>query len=194
MFKLDNKFIKEDVPSGGSTINRNGCYEGVIEKFSVYKADGKFSQSEAVNLTVVDDEGKKAWFSLWYKKKDGTDVEFNLRHLNHLCYLVGINAPKPANDGTVPEFIGKRIGFAITVDVEEVDKDKLGYKYNLVGFYDSETKQTAKEKSESTNPDFWVKQGQRFLNAEEVSLSLYKKKDTTTPDGFFPMDNSDVPF
>lgn len=38
MFEFDNKYLSEEVSTGGTTINTNGCYECVITEAKIRKA------------------------------------------------------------------------------------------------------------------------------------------------------------
>lgn len=195
MFEFDNKYLKEEIPTGGTTINTNGCYECVITEAKFRKA--LQTQSEFLNLQIKDNKtNKKAWTSICYKDSKGEDVDFALRNLSHLTYLIGVN-PQPDNNGIINAWINKSIGVFLTVKAKTLDNGNMGYEFNIRGFYDANTKLTAKEKSENLPPETYKKMKERFANAEPVELSSTGKSnsfDNSNDDGFFPVNNDDIPF
>lgn len=193
MFNYDKKFISEDVPTGGTTINVNGCYECLITEAKIWKSDT--SQSESLNLKIKDAKtDKKAWLNLFYKKKNGEDIDFNLRHLSHLVYLLGLT-PDVDNNGFINSWTNKAIGIFLTVKATTLNNGNQGYEFSLQGFYDPNTKLTAKEKSENLPPETYKKMKERFANSEPVELtSTTSSSNSSVDDGFFPVNNDDIPF
>lgn len=193
MFNYDKKYVSEDVPTGGTTINVNGCYECLITEAKIWKSDT--SQSESLNLKIKDAKtDKKAWLNLFYKKKNGEDIDFNLRHLSHLVYLLGLT-PDVDNAGIINSWTNKAIGIFLTVKATTLNNGNQGYEFSLQGFYDPNTKLTAKEKSENLPPETYKKMKERFANAEPVELtSTTSSSDSSVDDGFFPVNNDDIPF
>lgn len=193
MFNYDKKYVSEDVPTGGTTINVNGCYECLITEAKIWKSDT--SQSESLNLKIKDAKtDKKAWLNLFYKKKNGEDIDFNLRHLSHLVYLLGLK-PDVDNNGFINSWANKAIGIFLTVKATTLNNGNQGYEFSLQGFYDPNTKLTAKEKSENLPPETYKKMKERFANAEPVELtSTTSSNYNSVDDGFFPVNNDDIPF
>ena len=196
MFEFDNKYLSEEVSTGGTTINKDDCYECVITEAKIWKSDN--SNSESLNLKIKDAKTeKKAWINLFYKKKNGEDIDFNLRHLSHLTYLIGVK-PAPDNAGIINAWTNKSIGVFLTVKATTLNNGNQGYEFSLQGFYDANTKLTAKEKSENLPPETYKKMKERFANAEPVELTSTNNSNSfnnsSNDDGFFPIDNDDIPF
>lgn len=196
MFNYDKKYVNEEIPTGGTTINTDGCYRCIITEAKIWRSDT--NNSESLNLKIKDIETeKKAWLNLFYKKKNGEDIDFNLRHLSHLTYLLGVK-PEPDNSGVINAWTNKTIGVFLTVKATTLNNGNQGYEFSLQGFFDPNNKLTAKEKSENLPPETYKKFKERFANAEPVELTSTNNSNnfnnSSNDDGFFPIDNDDIPF
>lgn len=191
MFNLDKKYISENVETGGTTINKSGCYDVVISEAKIWKSEN--SKSESLNIKFNDlTTNKKAWLSLFYKGRNGQDIEFNTRHITHLAYLLNVN-PEADNGGNINAFKDKTIGVFLVVKAVDLDNGGQGYEFSLQGFYDPRTRLTAKEKSENLPAEIYNKFVERFKDAEEIELNSNSNKNTSD-EGFFPVNNDDIPF
>lgn len=193
MFNINKDFLNEEIGNTGTHINKSGCYEVVITDATIWKNNS--SQSESLNLNIETLEGQKAWINLFYKKKTGEDITFNLRHITHLAFLNGVANPNADSSGKITGFIRKVVGVILEVGTTELRDGKLGYDYKLIGFYDPSTKQTGKEKNNKEQAELYNKYLEKFENAEEVVLSKKTKQDDMSDiEGFYSISNDDLPF
>lgn len=194
MFNLNKDYLQEDVQVGGSVINKSGCYEMLITDANYFISNS--SQSEAMNLTFLDTETeRKAWKGLFYKNKNGEEVKFVTRNLNHLVELLKVN-PTADKDNKIPSLANKIIGVILEVKGEINYKGEPAYDFNVVGFYDPSTKQTAKEKANNEKAEVYYKAVEKYKEAEEVVLpKADNKKPMDDIDGFYTISiNDDLPF
>lgn len=169
MFNLDKKYLEEDMSGGGVAINKDGCYEVEISKFQIKKSEN--NGTEWVNINFLTEEGKKAWISIFYKDRNGNDLNFNLKTLTHITSLLNIGNTTPDSDGNLEAYVGKKLGVILKVSTKENQQDgKLGYDYKLLNIYDLQTKKTAYEKFKNLNADTYSKFLKSFENAQEVKL------------------------
>lgn len=59
--------------------------------------------------------------------------------------MIGVK-PAPDNEGIINAWTNKSIGVFLTVKAKALDNGNMGYEFNIRGFYDPNTKLTAKEK------------------------------------------------
>ena len=189
MFVVNNDFLNEEVGGVSTHINKSGCYEVVITDAVIKTYQN--SRAESLNLSVETMEGQKAWINLFYKKKDGTDVPFNLRHITHLTFLSSVN-PTADKDGKIKAFVDKVVGIFLEVKTTELKDGGTGYDYNLIGFYNPSTKQTAKEMTDKLPAEVYGKYVEKFKDAQEVILSKQPKQ--TSMEGFYVVNDNDIPF
>lgn len=196
MFQMNKDYIGEDVESI-EYIKKSGCYEVVIEKAE--QLNGYNSKSEGIALNFSDSESRRGNLRMYYTNRDGLPVEFNQRHLSHLCYLLNQNALLPGQDKQIASLIGKIIGVVIEVNVRDYQVDNNGtkerryaYDYILKSFYDSQTKQTSKEKLENRPAEIYNSCLQRYENAVEIELPKSEKLEDA--EGFYQINNADIPF
>lgn len=168
MFNLDSKFLDEDMSNGGVAINKDGCYEVEISKFQIM--NGRNTRSEWASINFITEEGKKAWVSIFYKDSKGNDLNFNLKVLTHLAYLLNIGNTMPDNESNIQAYVGKKLGVILKVSTKENQDGKMGYDYKLLNIYDLQTKQTAYEKHNNLSADTYTKNLKAFENAKEVTL------------------------
>lgn len=191
MFNTNKDYLNEEVQVGGSVINKSGCYEVIITDANIFRSNT--SQSEALNLTFIDTETeKKAWKGLFYKNKSGEDVKYVLRNITHLIHLLNVN-PTEDKNGNIKEFKDKIIGVILEVKGEINYKNEPAYNFNVVGFYDPSTKQTAKEKNNKEKAETYYKALEKYKDAEEVELPKVEKS-IDDIQGFYTVSNDDIPF
>ena len=113
-----------------------------------------------------------------------------MRHINHLMYLLGIDNLKEGQDKLVPALMGKKIGAIIKVGKRDGDEREF-YQYTLQGFFDPDTKMTAKEKSQNLKAEVIDKAIASYKNEKDVILNESKKEDVS---GFYPVSDEEIPF
>ena len=92
-------------------------------------------------------------------------------------------------------FKNKIIGVFLEVKGEINYKDEPAYEFNVVGFYDPSTKQTAKEKINKSPAETYEKAMEKYKDAEEVVLPKVEKQHSMNNiDGFYTISNVDIPF
>ena len=157
----------------GSPIRKSGVYTMKCTRAKIYKSAN--TSAESLGLTFEDKDGQKAWFSIWYKNKDGEDVEFATRHINHLLSLCDINKNNMNWDkeGNIVSLKDKFVGVIVEVNkgTDYKDNSKEVYEYTLQGFYDYKTNQTVKEKRDNAPAVIVNKCIERYQNAPEVVLN-----------------------
>ena len=172
MFTINDDYNKEEL-SLGSAIKKSGVYTMKCIRAKIYKSAN--TSAESLGLTFEDKDGQKAWFSIWYKNKDGEDVEFATRHINHLLSLCDINKNNMNWDkeGNIVSLKDKFVGVIVEVNkgTDYKDNSKEVYEYTLQGFYDYKTNQTVKEKRDNTPAVIVNKYVERYQNAPEVILN-----------------------
>lgn len=172
MFTINDDYNKEEL-SLGSAIKKSGVYTMKCIRAKIYKSAN--TSAESLGLTFEDKDGQKAWFSIWYKNKDGEDVEFATRHINHLLSLCDINKNNMNWDkeGNIVSLKDKFVGVIVEVNkgTDYKDNTKEVYEYSLQGFYDYKTNQTVKEKRDNAPAVIVNKYVERYQNAQEVVLN-----------------------
>lgn len=172
MFTINDDYNKEELKMG-SPIRKSGVYTMKCTRAKIYKSAN--TSAESLGLTFEDKDGQKAWFSIWYKNKDGEDVEFATRHINHLLSLCDINKNNMNWDkeGNIVSLKDKFVGVIVEVNkgTDYKDNTKEVYEYSLQGFYDYKTNQTVKEKRDNAPAVIVNKCIERYQNAQEVVLN-----------------------
>ena len=171
MWEYKDEDVKSQNEGGGHWINKSGCYDLKIISAEIKKSNS--SSSEGVNIFFEGSLGK-ASLTLWYKKKDGTPNDFNVKQLNRLMYLCKLKK----NDVTTVEVDGKKfiksfenkeIGAILHLELKSEKTET-----SLKDFYDIKTKKTSDEilnSKEAKNYYFWC---EKFIDAPELK---YKKKE-----------------
>lgn len=195
MFTVSDNYNNEEVKISGA-IRKNGVYTMKCTRAKIFKSPD--TNAESLGLTFEDKDGQKAWFSIWYKNKDGEDVEFATRHVNHLLALcdININNMNWDKDGNIISLIGKFVGIILEVNkgTDYKDSTKEVYEYRLQGFYDYKTKQTVKEKRDNAPAVIVNKMIERYQNAEEVVLNNSNSSSKHNDMGMTETFDSDLPF
>ena len=172
MFTINDDYNNEELNTSRA-IRKSGVYTMKCTRAKIYKS--KDTNSESLSLTFEDKNEQKSWFSIWYKSKDGEDVEFATRHINHLLALCDINENNMNwdKDGNIISLIGKFVGVILEVSkgTDYKDSTKEVYEYRLQGFYDYKTNKTIKEKRDNTPAVIVNKYIEKYQNAQEVVLN-----------------------
>lgn len=183
MFTINDDYNKEELKMG-SPIRKSGVYTMKCTRAKIYKSAN--TSAESLGLTFEDKDGQKAWFSIWYKNKDGEDVEFATRHINHLLSLCDINKNNMNWDkeGNIVSLKDKFVGVIVEVNkgTDYKDNSKEVYEYTLQGFYDYKTNQTVKEKRDNAPAVIVNKCIERYQNAQEVVLNNNTGSNNNTND------------
>ena len=183
MFTINDDYNKEEL-SLGSAIKKSGVYTMKCIRAKIYKSAN--TSAESLGLTFEDKDGQKAWFSIWYKNKDGEDVEFATRHINHLLSLCDINKNNMNWDkeGNIVSLKDKFVGVIVEVNkgTDYKDNSKEVYEYTLQGFYDYKTNQTVKEKRDNAPAVIVNKCIERYQNAPEIVLNNNAGSNNNTND------------
>ena len=183
MFTINDDYNKEELKMG-SPIRKSGVYTMKCTRAKIYKSAN--TSAESLGLTFEDKDGQKAWFSIWYKNKDGEDVEFATRHINHLLALCDINKNNMNWDkeGNIVSLKDKFVGVIVEVNkgTDYKDNTKEVYEYTLQGFYDYKTNQTVKEKRDNAPAVIVNKCIERYQNAPEIVLNNNAGSNNNTND------------
>lgn len=172
MFTINDDYNNEELSLSGA-IRKSGVYTMKCTRAKIYKSAN--TGAESLGLTFEDKDGQKAWFSVWYKDKNGKDVEFATRHINHLLSLCDINKNNMNWDkeGNIVSLKDKFVGVIVEVNkgTDYKDSTKEVYEYRLQGFYDYKTNQTVKEKRDNAPAVIVNKCIERYQDAQEVVLN-----------------------
>lgn len=172
MFTINDDYNNEELNTS-KAIRKSGVYTMKCTRAKIYKS--KDTNAESLGLTFEDKNEQKAWFSIWYKNKDGEDVEFATRHVNHLLALCGINKNNMNwdKDGNIVSLIDKFVGIILEVGkgTDYKDSTKEVYEYRLQGFYDYKTNKTIKELRDNAPAVILNKYIEKYQNAQEVVLN-----------------------
>lgn len=183
MFTINDDYNKEELKMG-SPIRKSGVYTMKCTRAKIYKSAN--TSAESLGLTFEDKDGQKAWFNVWYKNKNGEDVEFATRHINHLLSLCDINKNNMNWDkeGNIVSLKDKFVGVIVEVNkgTDYKDNSKEVYEYTLQGFYDYKTNQTVKEKRDNAPAVIVNKCIERYQNAQEVVLNNNTGSNNNTND------------
>lgn len=205
MFNFNKEYLNQGIGTGGGYIKESGCYEMAITEAYLLKIQDKIS--EALVLEFEDIEEKKAKINIWYKDKNGDSVEFQEKHISHLIYLLGVN-PELAQRTSInsekkreeiPAFKDKMIGVILEFKGTEKyngndGKEYSRYNYNLKGFYDVSTKQTADEKNENKEVKSYYYWLERFLKENKEPVKKEVAQNNTKMSDEDDLDDEDFPF
>lgn len=195
MLTYNQDFSNEEIQGSIKYVNTDGVYKGKIAEASIFKSNT--TQSEALNLTIITEEGNSIRLGLFYKNRNGEELKFNLKHINDLMFITKKQNLAEGPDGTVPALLNQEIGAIITVSAEYTSNGGQIYRHSLKGFYDPKTGGTVYEiqkgKPFEKVADFML----AYKDAVPVVLEnkTYKPKDeASSGENFFPVNNEDIPF
>lgn len=161
MWKFNEKDLDQDVVGSGY-LRESGCHICIITKLTM--------DERKVVFEIETESGEKVGTIFhYYTKKDGTEIPFKVRHLNHLLYLNKLR--DPAKLQTV---VGKRIGVMLKA---ELSQDGKFINFNIDGFYQADLGKTAKELKEGLPAETVKKMTERY--AAETPLKPLKTKNTS---------------
>lgn len=162
--------------TGDTRILTNGVYEMTIT--SAYLQKSQKSLAEAIVLQCEANE-KTARVQLWIKNSKGEPIEFSIGKLNRMCYLMQVNPEKIETRPTkmqgvngeyerdiIPVFMNKTIGMFL-----EVEANGKYPQYNVIDFFDPNTKRTSNEAKEQKLAEVYNKMVERYKDSTPVVLS-----------------------
>lgn len=172
MWSYRKEDLQKDISAGGDYICKNGCYKCKIEGAEHLILDS--SNSEAIILHLLTEEGQKARLSIFYKDKKGNEIDFNIAHLNQLLYLTknkieNINPVAVVENGKqklkIKALEDKNIGVFIEVGLS---KDGKNFEYNLKGFFETGTLKIAREIVEQLPAEKYAAFQEKYKDAVEI--------------------------
>jgi len=119
--------------SAGNYLEKSGCYKAKIVSIEEKETSNGGKQV----VFKLDVEGKETTIYHVYTKKDGSLLDFKVRHLNHLLYLNKLTEPSK-----LKTIEGKEIGVMLKA---KLSLDKKYVNFDIEGFYHLQTGKTAKE-------------------------------------------------
>jgi hypothetical protein len=180
-YKKDD--IQEEVSVGGNYLDKSGCYEVTITKIEDTKTKNGASQ---LKIDVETKEKQKTTIFFVYSDKEGKEIEFKTRQLNHLCYLLKLTPDK------LEQMNGKEIGMFMKA---KLSQDGKYINFDVDGFYDAKTKLTAKELNEkkSTTPEIYNQFKEKY-EKEEPLVKTAGATTTSKTEASKTVDTEDFPF
>ena len=154
MWNYNEKDLELEV-GGGLHLSKSGCYHAIIKDISDVDTKGGARQV----IFKLDVEGAETTVYHVYTKTTGEEIDFKVRHLNHLLFLNKLKDPSK-----LLSVKGKEIGVFLKA---KLSQDKKFINFDIEGFFHTTTKKTAKELKDN-------------LSAQ-VYENLKKKYDEETP-------------
>ena len=194
MWRVDKEMLEKGI-NENEVLKKDGCYDCTINKFMHFKSDK--SEAEAIKIFLENDKKEIFTLNLFFKKSTGEEIDFNLKHLNQLEYLLKINhndiewEQEEDNYKNIrlvsPNFKNKRIGAIVEVEDKKED-EKTKYDYKLKCFYEIENKRTSfeikKGKDAETYYYYLDKFGQNENTDVNVTEIFGEQKILNDDDGF----------
>ena len=126
------------------------------------------SQSKGLKLVLKTDEEQYFYPVEFFIKADGTENEYARKKLNKLTYLcklknkdlVPVESP---NKVFIPALADKKIGVIV-----EVSLNGEFLRYNIIGYYDIQSKKTADEIQNKKNPEIYERFRKKFESAAAI--------------------------
>ena len=161
MWNYNEKELELEV-GGGLHLTKSGCYHAIIKDISEKETSGGARQV----IFVLDVEGAETTIYHIYTKTTGEEIDFKVRHLNHLLFLNKLKDPSK-----ILSVKGKEIGVFLKA---KLSQDKKFINFDIEGFYHIGTKKTAKELRDNLNSQVYEKMQKKY--AEEKPLErVYEK-------------------
>lgn len=200
MFEMN----EEDYQTAGASTRKNNSFVDVLTIVRCQIFSSNSSSSKGVSIALKDSEDNVYYTeTIWYKKKDGSLLDFNVRKLKHLGYLLGLNLDETFKNAVnengnvlVKGLNDKRIGVICQAKEEEYDSSegvKIGVKFSIVDFIDAQTKQTCAEKRDQKQ----ASEADKILSSLKPLIKLEPKSGynqaSEQSQGFAPEDDT-LPF
>ena len=159
--------LREETREQSRSVNKSRVYNCTIEEALIISGKNG-SQSKGLKLVLKTDEEQYFYPVEFFIEADGTENEYARKKLNKLTYLcklknkdlVPIESP---NKVFIPALADKKIGVIVEVSL---NGDFL--RYNIIGYYDIQSKKTADEIQNKKNPEIYEKFKKKFENAASV--------------------------
>ena len=159
--------LREETKEGSKSVNKSGVYNCTIEEALIISGKNG-SQSQGLKLVLKTDEEQYFYPVEFFRKADGTENEYARKKLNKLTYLcklknkdlVPIESP---NKVFIPALAYKKIGVIVEVTL---NGDFL--RYNIIGYYDIQSKKTADEIQNKKNPEIYESFRKKFESATPI--------------------------
>lgn len=138
MWNYNNGDLEKET-TGGTYLEKSGCYIANIEKFELSKSSGGCDQA---TITFGIDGAKTTVFHI-FGDKNGKNLDWKVRHLNHMLYLLkltNIKDPSLLKDKEIGVFLKAKLS-----------QDKKYINFDLEGFFHPIQRKTAKELSQKEN-------------------------------------------
>ena len=161
MWSYNEKDLELEV-GGGSHLNKSGCYHAIIKKLELLTTPNGAKQVKF----EFDVEGNEQTIWHTYSKTDGTEIDFKVRHLNHLLYLNKLKDPSK-----IQAVVGKEIGVFLKA---KLSQDKKFINFDIDGFFHTVTKKIAKEFKEGLEAKTYDKMKKMY--GEEKPLERLHEK------------------
>lgn len=163
MWIYNQEDIEKEV-GGGNFLDKSGCYEAVMKEFEIKQTSGGATQA----IIKLETEGAETTVYHIYTDKVGNELDWKVRHLNHLLYLT-----KKTKIKDVKELIGQSIGVFLKA---KLSQDGKYINFDLEGFYHIGTKKTAKELKENLEGNFYNKMLSKY-EKEKPLVRTYEEQD-----------------
>lgn len=171
--------LREETKEQSTSVNKSGVYNCTIEEALIISGKNG-SQSKGLKLVLKTDEEQYFYPVEFFIKADGTENEYARKKLNKLTYLcklknkdlVPIESP---NKVFIPALADKKIGVIVEVSL---NGDFL--RYNIIGYYDIQSKRTADEIQNKKNPEIYERFKKKFENVTPIKrLNNYQSEEKT---------------
>jgi hypothetical protein len=170
---------------GGSLIDQSGNYKGKITKAEINQGN---EQSMYITFGFESQTGDKTdYVRIYTRKKDGERCfGFNLvQALMGLLHLQSVEARQDGDKLTIPQLIGRSVGFGLQKEYYTKSDGNVAWKMNLIRFYDVATNKTYTETINGKGADKWE------LIIQDKGMPLTEAK---TNQGDNEGDFDDLPF
>lgn len=130
----------------GGYISEKGVYEGVLTKAELFTTP---NGAKGIEFAFESTNGEKADYMKVYTRKNNGEISFGFGMAQSLLGLLGLKSVRiePSFDtNTMPELCGKAIAVALQKEEYAKADGGVGYKMNILHFFDSKTKKTYSEK------------------------------------------------
>lgn len=145
--------------AGGSSFD-GGAHIGLIVEAKFKTAN---SGASGIELTIESESGNKFnYLTMYYKKKDGTQIKSGANCINALMYFTGIKGITAKQEGNVyicPELIGKRVGVFLQKRLYSKHDMSDGFDFSIRAPFSPDTMQTVRESikgSEANTISSWI--------------------------------------
>jgi len=132
---------------GSAYLSQGGVFSATITKAKISSLP---SGVKGIEFAFDTTGGKCDFVKVMTKNRDGSE-NFNIAHIHALGVLLGINE-LVVKDSQISNFLDKQVGIALQREDYQKNDGSLGYKFNLLHFFDATTMQTAREKHENKAP------------------------------------------